>query len=122
MRECFAVLAFLAFFARALIPVGFMPGTVHGQPQLVLCDGGALGSAHHHGLHDHGHHGNSGSHSHSDGLCPFDMSGGSAPLPTDLDHALAQTLPELPVSFSEHPVVSETPPRYTAPRGPPTFA
>jgi hypothetical protein len=88
----------------------------------VLCDGGALGSAHHHGLHDQGHRGNSGSHSHSDALCPFDMSGGSAPLPTDLDHALAQTLPQLPVSFIERPVVSKTPPRYTAPRGPPTFA
>ncbi len=117
IRECLAVLAFLAFFAHALIPVGFMPGTVHGQPQLVICDSDLPGLAHH---HHHGQHGNSGSHSNV--LCAFAMSGGAAPLPADLDYALAQAVPELPVSFIERPVVSETPPRYTAPRGPPTFA
>jgi len=116
IREYFAVLAFVAFFAHALIPVGFMPGTVHGQPQLVICDGDLPGLAHHH----HGHHGNSGSH--ADVLCPFSLIGGAAPLPTDLDHALVQSSPAQPVSFIERPVVSETPPRYTAPRGPPTFA
>lgn len=114
IRECFATLAFVAFFTHALIPSGFMPGVVHGQPQLVICNGGVSGVAH------HGHHGGSGSH--SDAPCPFAMSGGAAPLPAILSISLLHATPDLLVPFVELTVLSEAPPRYTAPRGPPTLA
>lgn len=112
--EYFATLALVAFFTHALIPTGFMPGVVHGQPQLVICNGGISGLAH------HGHHGSSGSH--SDAVCPFAMSGGAAPLPAILGLPLLHETPDLLVPLVELAVLSEAPPRYTAPRGPPTLA
>lgn len=114
IRECFAALALIAFFAHALIPTGFMPGSVHGQAQLVVCDGHMAGSGH------AGHHGNSGSN--ADSPCPFALSGGAAPLPAHFDLALAHVAPDLLVPFIERPIVSETPFRHTAPRGPPALA
>jgi hypothetical protein len=114
IRECFAALAFIAFFAHALIPSGFMPGSVHGQAQLVVCDGHMSGAAH------AGQYGKSGSNAESS--CPFALGGGAAPLPAHFDLALAHGAPDLLVPFGERPVVSETPLRHTAPRGPPTLA
>jgi len=113
-RECFATLALIAFFAHALIPTGFMPGSVQGHAQLVVCDGHMADS------HQPGHHGNSGSN--ADSPCPFALSGGAAPLPAHFDLALAHAAPDLLVPFIERPVVSETPLRHTAPRGPPALA
>ena len=112
--ECFAALALVAFFAHALIPTGFMPGSVQGQAQLVVCDGHMVGFGH------AGHHGNSGSN--ADSPCPFALSGGAAPLPAHFDMALAHIAPDLLVPFIERPVVSETPLRHAAPRGPPALA
>lgn len=113
-RASLAALALLAFCAHALIPAGFMPGSVHGGPQLVLCSGHMPGSAH------PGHHGGSGSG--ADAPCPFALGGGAAPLPSHLHSALASVAPDLLVPLVEQPVVSETPLRHTAPRGPPTLA
>jgi hypothetical protein len=113
-RASLAALALLAFCAHALIPTGFMPGSVHGAPQLVVCNGHMPGSTH------SGHHGNSGSS--ADAPCPFALSGGAAPLSTHFDLALTHEAPDLLVPFVDRPVVSETPLRHTAPRGPPTLA
>jgi hypothetical protein len=114
IRECFGALALIAFFAHALIPTGFMPGSVHGQAQLVVCDGHMVDFGH------AGHHGNSGSN--ADSPCPFALSGGAAPLPAHFDMALAHVAPDLLVPFIERPVVSGAPLRHTAPRGPPALA
>jgi hypothetical protein len=113
-RECFAALAFIALFTHALIPTGFMPGSVHGQAQLVVCNGHMAGSSH------AGHHGNSGSN--ADSPCPFALSGGAAPLPAHFDLGLEHVAPDLLVPFIEWRIDSEPPLRHAAPRGPPTFA
>jgi len=108
IREGFAILAFIAVFARALIPVGFMPGTVHGQPQLILCDG-------HHALHGH-------AGLNTDSPCPFALSGGAAPPPTLPDWSIAGAAPESRRPFDGSSVVFAPPYRHTAPRGPPVPA
>jgi len=115
IRECFAALAFIAFFTHALIPNGFMPGSVHGQAQLVVCDGRMAGTS------PAGHHGDSDSN--ADSPCPFALSGGAALLPAQLEPGLALVAPILPLGPSiDRPIAAEPPLRHTAPRGPPTLA
>jgi hypothetical protein len=114
VRGCLAALAFVAFFAHALIPAGFMPGSVHGQAQLVVCDGHTAGVGH------PGHPGKPGSNAESP--CPFALGGGSAPLPAHIDLSLAHVAPDLLAPFIWQPAVFETPFRHSAPRGPPTLA
>jgi hypothetical protein len=114
MRECFAALALIALFARALIPVGYMPAVVHGHTQLALCEGGTAAPA------QRGHHGHSGSQ--ADAPCLYAMSGGAAPLPAKLDFSLAPARTVVRMSFVERTAIAEAPPRYTAPRGPPSLA
>ena len=112
-RESLAALAFVAFFPHALIPVGFMPGVAHGHGQLVVCSGVMSTAAH------LGSHGSSGSS--ADSPCPFAMAGDAAPLPAGLTVALSLSAPGPTVPVPEHTVVSDTPPRYAAPREPPTL-
>jgi len=117
MRECLAALALVAVMARALIPVGFMPVVVHGDTQLVFCDGVIPGSAH------HGHHGHPGPTSISDAPCPFAISGGATPLPAPIDLSLADAAPQTTATPTvAQTSLSEAPPRHTAPRGPPSLA
>jgi hypothetical protein len=114
IRGCLAALAFVAFFAHALIPAGFMPGSVHGQAQLVVCDGHMAGSGH------PGHPAKSGSNAESP--CPFAMSAGAAPLAAHVALPPVQPAPDLLAPFIGQPALSETPFRHSAPRGPPTLA
>lgn len=114
LRASLAAIALLAFCAHALIPAGFMPGSVHGDPQLVVCTGHMGGAGH------DGHAGGKGA-TH-DSPCPFALGAGAAPLPAL--HAVAAThvAPTLLVLRAAQPVGSETPLRHTAPRGPPAVA
>jgi len=114
VREHFAALALIALIARALIPLGFMPDVVDGQPRLVICNGRMSGSA------DLGRHGRSGSSAETP--CPFAHCGGAAPLPSTLDVSLAYTTPMIAVTFVERTVPAGAPRRYSAPRGPPSPA
>ena len=114
VRECLAALVFIAFVAHALIPSGFMPGSVHGHGQLVVCNGHMPGSA------GSGHQGGSGTK--GDSPCPFALGGAATPPPAQFDLALARVTPGLVAPFFEDSILSETPPRYAAPRGPPSLA
>jgi len=116
MRARFAALALIAVVARALVPMGFMPVVVHGQTQLMFCDNGMPGSAH------HGHDGHSGSAPGADAPCPFTISGGAAPLPTTIDFAPTGAAPRATAAAVAHTALPEAPPRHTAPRGPPSLA
>jgi len=107
-------LALFASLARAAIPVGFMPAVNHHHVQLVICDGGNANAAH------HAHHAHAGASSHS--VCPFALSGGAAPLPEVLDATVALAASVLTVPFFTRTLDAETPPRYSAPRGPPAFS
>lgn len=115
-RECCGALLVLALFARALIPVGFMPVASHGGLEMVLCDGssgGALGA-------DPAHPAPRGAH--TDSSCPFAQSAGVAPPPVAL--RVANFLPveftEVRDSFDPYQPSTEIP-RYASPRGPPQF-
>jgi hypothetical protein len=114
LRGCLSALALMAYLAHALIPTGFMPGSLNGQAQFVACDGHMAGTGH------VGHHGNPGSK--GDSRCPFALGGAAAPLPAHLDPALAHVAPDLHVPFIERSVPFEAPLRHNAPRGPPMIA
>jgi hypothetical protein len=110
MRQGIIVaITLIAALCRGLIPIGFMPGVVHGSAGLMLCDGIA-----HHPLH--GGQGAPSAHT----PCPFAMSGLAAPLAATIDLADARWLaqrPALPLAPSL--LRTAAPARYTAPRGPP---
>ena len=114
IRDCLAALAFVAYFAHALIPSGFMPGSAHGHAQLVVCNGHMPGSA------GSGHQGGSGTK--GDSPCPFALGGGATPLPAQFDLALVRVTPGLVAPFFEGTILPEIPPRHAAPRGPPSLA
>ena len=114
VREPVAALALIALIARALIPLGFMPGVVDGRPRLVICDGRMSGSA------DLGRHGRPGSSAETP--CPFAHCWGAAPPPSTLGVSLASTAPMIAVPFIERTVPAGAPPRYSAARGPPSPA
>jgi hypothetical protein len=114
IRDCLAVLAFVAYLAHALIPSGFMPGSAHGHAQLVVCTG------HMHGYAGSTHQGGSGTK--GDSPCPFALGGGATPLPAQFDLYLARVTPGLVAPFFEGSILPEIPPRHAAPRGPPSLA
>ena len=111
MRGRLIVLALIAVVARGLIPAGFMPGSVDGHPQLVICNGHMAGMA------QSDHHAHSGAS--ADVLCPFAHCAAAAPLAS-----LPGILPiyeaiAAPVASIERTLPAEIPRRYAAPRGPP---
>jgi hypothetical protein len=115
LHECFAALALVAVISRALIPMGFMPIVVNGEAQLRFCSGVAGGT-------DLAHHAHPGSTSTADAPCVFAVSGGAAAIPTAIHFALTDVAPRLAVPLAEQSTLPEAPPRYTAPRGPPSLA
>jgi hypothetical protein len=115
LHERFAALALVAIISRALIPMGFMPVVVNGEAQLRFCSGVA-------GATDLIQHAHPGSTSSADAPCVFAVSGGAAPIPAAVHIAVAHVAPLLTVPLAEHSILPEAPPRYTAPRGPPSLA
>jgi hypothetical protein len=113
LRPYIGALALFAVLCRALIPIGFMPGVVHGAVQLMPCDGTA---------HLHARHGEPAPPSTNHTPCPFAMSGGAAPLPATIDASDARTAPQRAALPTEQSLLPEAPARYTAPRGPPLLA
>jgi hypothetical protein len=110
MRRGIVALTLFAVLCRCLIPIGFMPGVVHGAAGLMLCDG-IVHQQHHHGTQP-------APTTHTP--CPFAMSGGAAPLAATIDLADARWLPQhAPLPVKQSLLRGEAPPRYTAPRGPP---
>lgn len=118
-RRAVALLALTAALARALIPVGFMPASVHGTVQIMFCEGG---SHHHDGGASPGHDDPVGRHASDQGPCPFALSGAAPLLPEALSAVtLAATVDEVAVS-PPTVVTRDAPNRYAAPRGPPARA
>lgn len=112
-RGRFIAFALVAVLARGLIPVGFMPGSVDGRPQLVICNGHMPGMS---APGRHGHPGASGAV-----LCPFAHVGGAAPMPAPALVALTYWSIVLPAHRAERGVFADSPPRHRAPRGPPSL-
>jgi len=107
-----SALALMAFCVHALIPSGFMPGSVNGQAEIVMCSGHVA-----HAITT-GHSGDLGSQ--ADSVCPFALSDGFAPPAAQLDASLMHAVPAQTAPLIELPIVSRPPSRYTAARGPPT--
>jgi hypothetical protein len=123
-----ALCALTVFGLRALVPTGYMLAATDGHLRLVICPAGiqrahdmtASGmTAMEHGasMHHAGHEATGAEH------CPFALSGGASLLaasqePTEPYFALLRPVPPPVIhSFSAAP-----PPRYHAPRGPPSLA
>ena len=118
MRRAVALLALAAALARALIPVGFMPASVHGTVQIMFCGGG---DHHHLGGTPPGHD-PAGHHASDQGPCPFALSGAAPLLPDAVaGTAVAATVDEL-AAPPPTAAVRDAPLRYSAPRGPPARA
>ncbi len=120
-----AALVLLGLLAlRALVPAGFMLGTVDGHLGFVVCEAGLAtdhpmhhAGMHHAGMHHEGMPGHSGAH---DSDCPYAQSAGAAPLPT-LPWLAGALVPGALVALSESqqaPALSG-PTREPASRGPP---
>lgn len=75
-RQGAGALALLAVFARALIPVGFMPTTGADGVRMALCSAGIVGLAP--ATTDH----SDGTPPHHDSVCPFAQSTPGGWLPT----------------------------------------
>ncbi|MCX7055746.1 MAG: hypothetical protein NTZ79_00725 [Proteobacteria bacterium] len=112
-----AGLLLLLLALRALVPTGFMATVAETGIQMVFCEPGATGSAHHGHAHHHGHGGS------ADPSCPFAQSAGPAPLP-----AIPMLAAEAPVQafidllLHAQTTTSPGPPRQQTPRGPPDLA
>jgi len=109
-----ALCALAVFALRALVPVGYMWTATEGHSRLVLCPAGM-----HHapGMHHSGHEAPANDH------CPYAHSGGAGLLaaqlaPVEPYYSLLQPA-RAPVVIS---VSAAPPPRYHAPRGPPSLA
>lgn len=113
MRGRLVVLALVAVLARGLIPTGFMPGSVEGHSQLVICNG------HMAGMVQLDHHGHTGANANV--LCPFAHCAGAAPLGATPDISPTYAAISIPVPLIERTIPAEAPLRYTAPRGPPSL-
>lgn len=116
-RQWAGAFVLLAVFARALIPVGFMPTAGHDGVRMALCSAGILAPA----LATTDHSG--GTLPHHDSICPFAQSAAGALLPT-----LAVTSPALlPQSVlisgnAERLAATAALSHDHAPRGPPHLA
>ena len=106
-----ALCALAVFSLRALVPVGYMVAAVDGHSRLVLCPAGM------HHMHHAGHAATEAEH------CPYGLAGGAGLLAAQLAPAepyysiLQPARTPAVVSVSAAP-----PPRYHAPRGPPSLA
>ena len=106
-----ALCALVVFGLRALVPAGYMWSVTDGHAQLVVCPAGM------HHMHHDGQGATAADH------CPYALSGGpgllSAQLaPSEPYYSWLQPAPT-PVFAS---VSAAPPPRYHAPRGPPSLA
>jgi hypothetical protein len=112
MRQAIVAITLIAALCRGLIPIGFMPGVVHGTAGVMLCDG----------IAHHAHHPGQGAPA-THTPCPFAMSAGAAPLAATIDVADARWLPQRPAPpLAQSLLRTAAPARYTAPRGPPPLA
>jgi hypothetical protein len=117
-----ALCALTIFGLRALVPVGYMLAAADGHVRLVMCPAGVQAASGMMapdmlGMHHAGHEASGAEH------CPFALSGGASLLAArheQVEPYFSLLKPaRLPVihSFSAAP-----PPRYHAPRGPPSLA
>jgi hypothetical protein len=109
-----ALCALAVFSLRALVPVGYMWTATEGHSRLVLCPAGMHHAA---GMHHGGHEAPASDH------CPYAHAGGAGLLsaqfaPAEPYYSLLQPA-RAPVVIS---VLAAPPPRYHAPRGPPSLA
>jgi hypothetical protein len=105
---------------RALVPVGFMPAWQEGSLTMVVCDSDGTGPAAHPGhLHHPAHDGPLPRH-HGHGECPFAQSTGPALSPALAPLTFAYGLTLLTPAAVTSVAAPRIPPRYHAPRGPPT--
>ena len=109
-----ALCTLAVFSLRALVPVGYMWAAAEGHSRLVLCPAGM-----HHapGMHHSGHEAPANDH------CPYALAGGAGLLsaqlaPVEPYYSLLQPA-RTPAVAS---VSAAPPPRYHAPRGPPSLA
>ena len=91
------LLAIATALVRALIPVGFMPASVHGSVQLMFCDGGG----HHHPDGAPADHDPAGHHGADQGTCPFALSGAAPLLPGSMSGTLVAATVEEPTALGE---------------------
>jgi hypothetical protein len=115
VRHWIGALAIVLLFARALIPAGFMLCALNGDTRLVLCSAAVADP---YGLPD-SHH---GSTIGSDSSCPFAVTAGGAPPPAAIHFAISRSDPPLIRVRAPSCVSVPPPPRYLAPRGPPSLA
>jgi hypothetical protein len=115
VRRWIGALAIILLFARALIPAGFMVNALDGDTRLVLCsaavaDSSGLPASHH------------GSTTGSDSSCPFAASASVAPPPAAIHFVAGESTAPLLSTRATPSVSVPPPPRYLAPRGPPSLA
>ena len=122
LKRAVALPALTAALVRALIPIGFMPASVHGTIELVFCDGGG-----HHQAdgsrsdYDPANRSPAGHHGVDQGPCPFALSVAPPLLAASMpDMAAAVHADELAVA-APAALVREAPPRFSTPRGPPAL-
>ena len=124
--------AWLALAVKVIVPAGFMAGSVDGHAALVPCIAyDAVQQAHpqshlHHAgaAHDGQGHAGHGTHEAHDGhQCPFPAALAAGLGTAGIAHAPppAATL-AADISFRQPVLAAAVPPRYRAPRGPPTSA
>ena len=118
LRRAVALVALATALIRGFIPVGFMPASVHGTVQLMFCDGGG----HHHPDGAPSDHGPAGHHGADQGPCPFALSGAAPLLPGLVPVTVVAATVEEPATAATFAARRDAPPRYSAPRGPPTRA
>jgi hypothetical protein len=115
LRAWASALALCAFFARALIPLGFMPGTVHGQAQIIVCPAGLHAMP---GSPANGHHPDGAQH--GEYSCAFAQSVGTAAAPPALQLLPVVALATGPIDLQRIDLPAAFgPDRQQSPRGPP---
>jgi Protein of unknown function (DUF2946) len=106
---------------RALVPVGFMPAVAQGSLGFVFCEPGALVAAH--GMqHAPGTERHAGTHSHDVRVCPYALSGAPVLAYAAAAEVLALAALVRADSSSAPDFPHAKPLRYSAPRGPPSYA
>jgi hypothetical protein len=109
-----ALCALAVFSLRALVPVGYMWAATEGHSRLVLCPAGMHHAA---GMHRDVHE------AHANDHCPYALAGGAGLLAAQLAPVEPYYLILQPARTPAVASVSAAPPpRYHAPRGPPSLA